>query len=130
MMTQHRIASRCTALVASSFLAVVAAGAGRSVVRAQGPAAVKAFTDARVIDGTDRTPIDNATIVVREGRVVSVGPAARATIPAGAERVSLAGKTIIPGLVNAHGHVGNTVGLQQGHYSAENVLRDLRTYAM
>jgi imidazolonepropionase-like amidohydrolase len=130
MMTQHRIASRCTALVASSFLAVVAAGAGRSVVRAQGPAAVKAFTDARVIDGTDRAPIDNATIVVREGRVVSVGPAARATIPAGAERVSLAGKTIIPGLVNAHGHVGNTVGLQQGHYSAENVLRDLRTYAM
>ena len=31
--------------------------------------------------------------------------------------------------MNAHGHVGNTVGLQQGHYSAENVLRDLKTYA-
>jgi hypothetical protein len=36
---------------------------------------------------------------------------------------------VIPGLVNAHGHVGNTVGMEQGHYSAENVLRDLRTYA-
>jgi imidazolonepropionase-like amidohydrolase len=110
-------------------LAVVAAGAGRSVVRAQGPAAVKAFTGARVIDGTSRAPIDNATIVVRDGRVVSVGPGARVTVPADAERVSLAGKNLIPGLVNAHGHVGNTVGLQQGGYSAENVLRDLRTYA-
>jgi imidazolonepropionase-like amidohydrolase len=90
---------------------------------------LKAFTGARVIDGTDRAPIENATIVVRDGRIVEVGSAARVTIPAGAERVSLTGKTVIPGLVNAHGHVGNTVGLDQGHYSAENVARDLRTYA-
>ena len=66
---------------------------------------------------------------MRDGRIVSVGPADRASIPAGAERVSLAGKIVIPGLVNAHGHVGNTEGLEQGHYSAANVLRDLRTYA-
>lgn len=90
---------------------------------------VKAFTGARVVDGTDRAPMENATIVVRDGRIVAVGPAARVTIPAGAERVSLTGKTVIPGIVNAHGHVGNTVGLDQGHYSAENVARDLRTYA-
>ena len=96
---------------------------------AQSPGGVKAFTGARVIDGTDRAPIDNATILVRGGRIVSVGPAASVTVPAGAERVSLAGKHVIPGLVNAHGHVGNTVGMEQGHYSAENVLRDLHTYA-
>ena len=65
---------------------------------AQQPAAVKAFTGVRLIDGTDRAPIDNATIVVRDGRIVAVGPAASVTIPAGAERVSLAGKTVIPGL--------------------------------
>src|SRR6185436_16797621 len=90
-------------------------------------ASTKAFTGARLINGTDRAPVDNATIVVRDGKVV----AARAgvTVPAGAERVSLAGKTVIPGLVNAHGHVGNTVGLEQGKYSAENVQRDLKTYA-
>jgi imidazolonepropionase-like amidohydrolase len=96
---------------------------------AQTPGGVKAFTGARVIDGTDRAPVDNATILVRGGRIVSVGPAASVTVPAGAERVSLAGKHVIPGLVNAHGHVGNTVGMEQGHYSAENVLRDLHTYA-
>jgi len=92
-------------------------------------ARVKAFTGARVIDGTDRPPIDNATIVVSDGKIVSVAPAARAQVPANAERISLAGKTVIPGLVNAHGHVGNTVGMEQGHYSAENVQRDLKTYA-
>ncbi len=96
---------------------------------AQSPGGVKAFTGARVIDGTDRAPIDNATIVVRGGKIVAVGPGASVTVPAGAERIALTGKHVIPGLVNAHGHVGNTVGMEQGHYSAENVLRDLRTYA-
>jgi imidazolonepropionase-like amidohydrolase len=95
---------------------------------AQQPTTV-AFTGARVIDGTDKAPIDNATILVRGGKVVSVGAASAVAIPAGAQRVPLAGKTVIPGIVNAHGHVGNTVGMEQGHYSAANVTRDLKTYA-
>jgi imidazolonepropionase-like amidohydrolase len=113
-----------------SALAVLIPFAALAVARAQ-PAASRttAFTGARVIDGTDKPPIDNATLVVRDGRVVAVGPAAAVTVPDGAARVALAGKTVIPGLVNAHGHVGNTNGLQQGQYSAENVERDLRTYA-
>ncbi len=97
------------------------------VFNAQPSSPTKAFTGARVIDGTARAPVDNATILVRGGRIVAVGPAV--TIPADAERVPLAGKTVIPGLVNAHGHVGNTVGLDGGKYSAENVQNDLRTYA-
>ena len=96
---------------------------------AQQPASTKAFTGARLVDGSDRAPVDNATIVVRDGKIVAAGPAASVTVPGGAERVPLAGKTVIPGLVNAHGHVGNTVGLEQGKYSAENVQRDLKTYA-
>jgi imidazolonepropionase-like amidohydrolase len=102
--------------------------ASLAVLPAQGPAA-KAFTGARVIDGTDRPAIENATIVVQGGKIVSIAPAARAQVPAGAQRVALDGKTVIPGIVNAHGHVGNTEGLEQGHYSGANVLRDLRTYA-
>ncbi len=43
--------------------------------------------------------------------------------------MSLAGKWVMPGLVNAHGHVGDTDGLEGGHYSAANVMRDLRLYA-
>ena len=111
-------------------LALMLMTSAAALVRTQpGPGRVIAFTGARVIDGTDKAPIANATILVRDGRVAAVGPAASVTVPAGAERVSLAGKTVIPGLVNAHGHVGNTIGLEQGHYSADNVLKDLRTYA-
>ena len=96
---------------------------------AQQPTSAIAYTGARLIDGTDRPPIDNATIVVLNGRIAAVGPGFAVALPIGVQRVSLAGKTVIPGLVNAHGHVGNTVGMEQGHYSAQNVTRDLRTYA-
>jgi imidazolonepropionase-like amidohydrolase len=96
---------------------------------AQQTSSTIAFTGARVIDGTDHAPIDNATILVRDGLIVAVGSAAGVSVPAGARRVPLAGKTVMPGLINAHGHVGNTVGMEQGHYSAANVARDLKTYA-
>lgn len=76
---------------------------------------LRAFTGVRLIDGTDRAPVANATIVVRDGRIVAAGPAARVTIPAGAVRIALEGRTVIPGLVNAHGHV--------------TAVKDLDTYA-
>ncbi len=75
-----------------------------------------AFTGMRLIDGTEAAPIDNATLVVDNGRVVAAGSAATTPIPADTARVSLAGKTVMPGLINAHGH-------------ANNVQRDLRLYA-
>jgi imidazolonepropionase-like amidohydrolase len=113
----------------SGTLATLSLLAAASALTAQTARVTKAFVDARLIDGTERAPIENAVLVVRDGRIVAAGPAARVTIPAGAERISLAGKTVIPGLINAHGHVGNTDGLEGGHYSAANVDRDLRTYA-
>jgi imidazolonepropionase-like amidohydrolase len=115
------------------FLRLLVAAAAVAVLPARTPAqqppTTVAFTGARVIDGTDRAAIDNATILVRGGQVVAVGPASRVPVPAGTRVVAFAGKTIIPGLVNAHGHVGNTTGMEQGHYSADNVARDLKTYA-
>ena len=72
----------------------------------QAPATV-ALVGARVIDGTGAAPIANATILISNGRIDRVGPAASLKIPAGATRVDVAGKTIIPGLVNAHGHLGH-----------------------
>jgi imidazolonepropionase-like amidohydrolase len=76
---------------------------------------VKAFTDLRLIDSTGATPLTTSVIVVRDGRIVTVGPSSRTNIPAGAQRISLRGKVVIPGLINSHGHV--------------NTPDDLRTYA-
>jgi imidazolonepropionase-like amidohydrolase len=77
---------------------------------------VKAFTDLRLIDGTGKTGlILSAVIVVRDGRIVAAGATSRTKIPRGAERISLRRKIVIPGLINAHGHV--------------NTPDDLRTYA-
>jgi imidazolonepropionase-like amidohydrolase len=78
-------------------------------------APVRAYTGFTLIDGSERPPIPNATMVVQDGRVVRVGSAASVSIPAEAQRIALDGKFVIPGLINAHGHV--------------NTVRDLATYA-
>ena len=69
-----------------------------------------AFVGGRIIDGTGKV-IDNGTVVISGGKITAVGPASTA-VPAGATRVDVKGKTLLPGLINAHGHVGNTVGLR------------------
>ncbi|HVC95713.1 MAG TPA: hypothetical protein VND64_18610, partial [Pirellulales bacterium] len=46
------------------------------------------------------------TLVVREGKIVDVGPAEEVAVPDDARRVDLAGKVLIPGLVDSHSHIG------------------------
>jgi imidazolonepropionase-like amidohydrolase len=106
--------------------AVILAASDVEVARQQQPA--RAFTGASVIDGSGGPPIPNATIVVRDGRIESIGATAA---PAGAERVDVRGRWIVPGLVNAHGHVGETRGLQSGaeYYTDQNVRAQLGLYA-
>ncbi|MBA3884732.1 MAG: amidohydrolase family protein [Acidobacteria bacterium] len=76
--------------------------------------ATRAFVGATLFDGAAATPLPDAVLIVRSGRVVSAGPAATTTIPAGAERVDVSGRFIMPGLINAHGHVGSAAGLESG----------------
>ena len=94
-------------------------------------AETKAFVGARVFDGTGRPAVEKATLLVRDGRVVAVGSEGQLALAPGTERHNLDGRTIIPGLVNAHGHVGETKGLRSGPelYDAENVQRQLALYA-
>jgi hypothetical protein len=63
-----------------------------------------AFVGATVIDGTGRPPIPNATVVINNGRIVAAGAEAGIQIPAGAQRVDVTGKYIIPGLWDMHAH--------------------------
>ena len=86
-----------------------------------------ALTGARLIDGTGRAPIQQATLLVRNGRIEAAGASADVQIPAGAVRVNVAGKTLMPGIINAHGHVepSNTSTLP----IRDQLVAQLRLYA-
>ena len=111
-------------------LSLAAAGARAGSPLPETPV-VRVFANARLWDGTGRPRIEDATLVVRDGRIAAVGPARTVAIPPGVKPVDLQGRFVIPGLVNAHGHVGETVRLKSGpeHFSRENVLAQLSLYA-
>ncbi len=90
---------------------------------------VTAFTGAAVWDGTGAPVIEDAVIVVDHGRITAVGPASEVEAPPGAAMEDLSGKTVVPGFINAHGHVSDVMGLEGGHYTRENLLRQLALYA-
>jgi imidazolonepropionase-like amidohydrolase len=89
-----------------------------------------ALVGARVIDGKGGV-IDRATIIVRDGKIVAVGAGASTQVPDGAQRVDVAGATIMPGLVNAHGHLTAANGMRNdpAGYTRDGLLRQLKTYA-
>jgi imidazolonepropionase-like amidohydrolase len=66
------------------------------------------FEGARLIAGTGAAPVENAAFVVENGRITQVGRGGQIKAPAGAARVSLAGKTVMPAVVDAHIHAAST----------------------
>jgi len=88
------------------WLTLAAGVAAVPMLVAQTPAAT-VFEGARVIVGDGRT-IENATVVMQGDRFTQVGGAAAVKAPAGATRVSLAGKTVMPAIVDAHVHTSTT----------------------
>ncbi|HEU4893871.1 MAG TPA: amidohydrolase family protein [Vicinamibacterales bacterium] len=59
----------------------------------------------RIIDGSGAAPIEHGRIIIDGDRIVRAGPAATTAAPAGAETVDLAGRTVIPGLIDSHFHI-------------------------
>jgi imidazolonepropionase-like amidohydrolase len=68
-----------------------------------------AFTGAKVIPIAG-PEIESGALIVRDGKIVAVGAMGSVTIPSGAERVDLTGRTIMPGLVDSHSHIGEAAG--------------------
>ncbi|QNE32707.1 amidohydrolase family protein [Sphingomonas sp. NBWT7] len=73
------------------------------------PNATLAITGAKLVTmagpaAADGGIVEDGVIVIRGDRIVAVGPRASTTIPAGATTIDAAGKTIIPGLIDAHAH--------------------------
>jgi len=76
------------------------------VVPADRPTGAIAFTNARIITMRGDEVIDSGTVVVEGNRITSVGGAGIA-IPPGAKRIDVDGRTVMPGLVDMHGHINN-----------------------
>jgi imidazolonepropionase-like amidohydrolase len=98
------------------------------VTLAQGTVTV--FEGARVIVGDGRAAIENATIVVNAGKIAQVGRAADVKAPAGATRVSLTGKTVMPTIVDTHVHTSQprdalTQDLQRRAYYGVSAVMSL-----
>jgi imidazolonepropionase-like amidohydrolase len=98
---------------------------------ATGSHAATVIRGARVIDGTGAPPRDDATLVVDGDHFSLVGPGLRVKMPDGTKVVDYTGKTIMPGLVSDHGHIGQVDGTKGGLpalYTRENAQRQLRQW--
>jgi imidazolonepropionase-like amidohydrolase len=96
-------------------LTVLAAAAATS----SAPAVL--YEGVRIIPGDDSRPIEAGAILVENGMITKIGGKSGVNAPRGTVRVNLTGKTIMPTLINAHGHPGFQRGLT---YSAENFTRE------
>lgn len=114
-----------------------AVGLALTAVACSGPApeaplsTVVAYEGATLITGDGGPPIGGGVLVVDQGVITDVGLAANVTIPEGATVVDLTGKTVMPTLVDLHGHVGYQRGLSydEANYTRENLTDELNRYA-
>ena len=94
------------------------------------PARITLFEGARIITGDSSAPIENGAMLVENDTIARVGRKGGVSAPAGAARVDLAGKTIMPGIVLAHGHIGYLRGttFARENYTRDNIVDQLNRY--
>jgi imidazolonepropionase-like amidohydrolase len=111
-----RIAHRLLTLIVAT-LSGAASAAGVPII----------LENARVFDG--ERDLGVVSITLQDQHIVHVGTPPEA-LARGARRIDYRGRSVIPGLISNHIHVGNTDGLQHGDrfYSRDNVIRDLRQF--
>jgi len=127
---------RYTLLVLAAMLFGVIAGCSSESSNGNDNAAKPAAVDitfysgARLIPGDGSAPIEEATFIVENGKITQVGGKNEVKPPKGAGRVELNGQTIMPVLVNLHGHVGLNNGSSFGpeNYKRDSVTADLNRY--
>jgi imidazolonepropionase-like amidohydrolase len=91
---------------------------------------VVVLRDVRVIDGTGAPPREHVSLLLRNGRIERIGGAGMAA-PAGAQVRELSGKTVMPGLISAHSHLGLIVDDAESSatgYTRENVTAQLKQF--
>jgi len=113
-----RIKRLSSALLFSAGLILAMAGAAA----AQAPT-VTVFEGARLITGDGSAPIENSAFVVTNDRITQIGRRGEVQVPAGAKRVDISGKTVMPTMVDLHGHFGFQ-NIPAGTMSKETFTRE------
>ena len=108
-------------LVTALFVLATSYSAVLVKTQTRAPAAAVLYEAARFIPGDGSQPITNGAMLVENGTITKIGPKGRVDVPRGAVRVDLGGKTVMPSLINTHGHPGFQRGLT---YRADNFTRD------
>src|SRR5262245_19858848 len=93
-------------LTAGSIVAIALASVAVQSQQRGAPSGAVMYEGARLIIGDESAPIESGAFVVQNGRITAVGRRGAVQAPAGATRVDLTGKTVMPALVNAHVHFG------------------------
>ena len=101
-----------------------------ATAQSSGSAAVL-YNGARLILGDGSPSIENGALVVQAGRITSIGRQGSITVPKDSQRVDLAGKTLMPAIINVHVHIGYEGYTSWGaqNYTPENVLDHLQREA-
>jgi len=91
------------------------------------------FEGARLILGDGLAPIESSAFIIQNGRFASVGRKGELSLPRGATRVDLSGKTVIPAMIEVHSHFGFLKQLDgsmsKANFNPENLLDHLQRYA-
>jgi hypothetical protein len=106
--------TRCGATAASLAFALIAAPRLAAQPAVPPARAVVAFTDVTVLPMDRERRLAGQTVVVRDGRIVEVGPSASVRVPAGATVVNGRGRFLMPGLAEMHAHVPPGAATPQG----------------
>ncbi len=123
---------RMSIAILSGLICVVAACGAPPT--SQPPAAARSailFEGARLITADGTAPIEDSAFVVEDGTFTAVGRRGQVQAPEGIARVDLTGKTVMPGIIEAHAHLGYWKGLTPSAetFTRENLLADLQRLA-
>jgi len=95
------------------------------------PEDITIYTNATIWDGTEMTASENSALIVHQGEVFEILDMTDPDFPEQGSFVDLDGRYVVPGLINAHGHVGVAHGLDSGEEASTrgNVVDQLQRYA-
>ena len=120
-------------LLGVACLSLASSASAQAKGAAPATAGVLLFEGARLITGEDRAPIENSAFLVENDWFTRIGRKGELKVPPGAARIDLSGKTVMPAMVDLHGHIGyqDVAGgtMSKETYTRENLIDHLERLA-